>query len=157
MSATIFKFCYQVTLSHTRISDSYQPFFSDTYISYLYLFYSHTPVRSTYQNPFVTNHHQLVASHTSQKQPFAKVLQNRCSEKCRKINRLTTVLVSFVNKVAFFFILKKPVRAYNFITNKITRSLNIIFKITKSIQSLIDNSIHGIHLGPCYKQICPYS
>ena len=27
----------------------------------------------------------------------------------------------------------------------------------KSVPSLIDNTIHGIHLGPCYKKIHPYS
>ena len=26
----------------------------------------------------------------------------------------------------------------------------------KSIPNLIDNSIHGIHLGPCYQKIHPY-
>ena len=27
----------------------------------------------------------------------------------------------------------------------------------KSVPSLIDNTIHGIHLGPCYKKIHSYS
>ena len=36
----------------------------------------------------------------NQKQPFADVLQNRCSEKFRKSYRKTPVLESFLNKVA---------------------------------------------------------
>ena len=59
ISATVFRYCYQVTLSHTPISYSNQLFLSGTFISYLYLLYSYTPARYSYQNSFVTYHYQL--------------------------------------------------------------------------------------------------
>ena len=59
ISATIFRYCNQVTLSHTPISYSNQLFLSGTFICYLYLLYSYTPTRYSYQNSFVTYHYQL--------------------------------------------------------------------------------------------------
>ena len=50
ISATIFRYRCQVTLSHILISYSHQPFISGTFISYLYLLYSHPPIRCFYQN-----------------------------------------------------------------------------------------------------------
>ena len=55
----VFRCCYHVTLPHTPISNSHQPFLSVTFISYLHLLYLHAPVRYSYQNSFMTNHYQL--------------------------------------------------------------------------------------------------
>ena len=97
ISATISRYCYQITLSHTPTSYLHQLFFSDTFISNLYLPYTHTPIRHMYQNPFVTNHYQLLVSLTPQKRRFAKFLQNSCSEKFCNINSKTPVLVFLFN------------------------------------------------------------
>ena len=76
ISATIFKYYYEVTLEHTLISFSHQLFSSATFISYIDLIYLNIPIKYTYQNPFVTNHYQLLLPHNPQKQPCAKVFQN---------------------------------------------------------------------------------
>ena len=83
-------------LSGSISTYSYQLLASTILISYLYLLYSHTPVRRSYQNPFVTNHYRLLVSDTPEKQPFAKLLQNRRSEKFCNVNKETPMLVSYV-------------------------------------------------------------
>ena len=51
---------------------------------------------------FIRTHHHLHFHHFHyhQKQPFADVIQNRCSQKFRKFHRKTPALKSLFNKVA---------------------------------------------------------
>ena len=98
ISATVFKQCYHITLSHNLISYQHQLFFSGAFISYLYLLYLHSLIRYTYQKPFVTNHYQLLLSHTPKQQAFSKISQNRFCEKFCNISRETPTLVSLFHK-----------------------------------------------------------
>ena len=62
-------FSYRVTLSHTPISYSHQPFLPGAFISYSYLLYLHTSIRYSYQNSFSSNHYPLLVSHTPIRYP----------------------------------------------------------------------------------------